>query len=1345
MSSLFRNLCRALRLPGSPEASDGQLLERFVATREEGAFAALVERHGPMIHGVCRRILGDGADADDAFQATFLVLVRKAGSIVPPEMVGNWLHGVACRTARNARATSAKRRAKERAMRDIPREDAPVPATDLRPILDAELEKLPARYRASIVLCDLEGKSRQEAARQLGLSEGTLSSRLARGRDLLRLRLHRRGLTLPAAALAAALAASAAPAAVPAALLSATISTGALVAAGQTIAASAPVSVALLTEGVLKAMFFSKLKIAAAMFLAIGVIGTGAGVLTHQTLASQAAAVQVTPRNDADLVTRSGDPKANEPSATEVADKGDAKEPPKDKETTNVSGSVVAVAGDGKGFTIEIPSKVKRDPGQRVGVSLTNETVVSYAVCPPDGARPTVGYSVVVRLKPGSANLAARVQFTGPAEPKPSFSGEVNDVKYSAASGEYTVSADGPNKGTKLDRVVDVGVFPFKPGLATYFNVPQGGARPTKGYFIKVWQTEKTNEIIRIEFDGHADPAQKPAGKPERNGPVLAGSKDSVTIELPPQAKGEAPERAEFKITDQTVVLFNGVGAEGAVLAPDKGLNASIWLAQGSKDTAVRVQVNGGVKNKAPDLVGKLIEVKDGKQLALEVTGPGKPPAPQHIEVRITPKTRLSYRNVGPDAARPIAGYHVSVWLAEGEKNAAELVWLEPADAARKSDKGKPGEQEKPVERPGKGQPEPTDKGKPTDKPLPSDKPTDKNKQEPTDKAKPEPADKRKPIDKPPDKPTEKKEPTDKARPEPADKTKPTDKPPDKTKPTDKPPDKTSEKKEPTDKGKLLPADKQPDQPLVLDRAELPEPAVPTRDPLPVAAAIDREIDKRLSAAGVPASPLADDGEFLRRVSLDIAGRIPTLERSRSFLDSTDPDKRRKLIDELLASPAFGQHFGGIWRNLIVPRVSAEGKGQADTFTPWLAEQFNSNRGWDRMVTELLTAEGPVQNNPAISFTMANAESFQPQPNMLAASAARLFLGVQLQCAECHDHPFTPWKQADFWATAAFFARLHNGGGKGTFTLTEQTEFVQQSPGKKGAPSRALAGPGGTITIPPSAGKGAGKVVKAKFLSGEEPPLTDDAPLRPRFAAWATARDNPYFAPAQVNRLWAQLFGRGLVHPVDNFHEGNPPSHPALLQVLADEFRTGGHDVKHVVRCICNSRAYQRASTPLPENEADGELFSHMAIKPLAPESLYDSLNVLGAVGMPAKPGAKGAGVVAERDSAYGLREQFLAQFRAPGEQAEAGELTYGIPQFLRRLNGQAFNRPAPLVERLARSGASKDTAIEDLYLAALARRPTARERQLMTDYLAKRSKPEEGYAGVLWILINSGEFVLNH
>jgi hypothetical protein len=492
-----------------------------------------------------------------------------------------------------------------------------------------------------------------------------------------------------------------------------------------------------------------------------------------------------------------------------------------------------------------------------------------------------------------------------------------------------------------------------------------------------------------------------------------------------------------------------------------------------------------------------------------------------------------------------------------------------------------------------------------------------------------------------------------------------------------------------------------------------------------VAASIDREIEHGLAEAHLPASPPADDAQFLRRVTLDLTGRIPTLERTLSFLANRNPEKRRRLIDELLAAPEYGQHCATVWRNRLAPPNPVSTKAPRDVFTPWLAEQFNRNRGWNEIVTDLLTVEGDIARHPESAFVIANSENFQPQANRLAAATARLFLGVRLQCAECHDHPFAAWKQKEFWATAAFFGRLRNTSRKGPpFILTEEPE--------SGKPLLAVSLPAG----PDGSG---GEVIPPRFLGGDEPSPPGGAALRPAFTSWLTAAQNPYFAKAFVNRTWAHFFGRGLVNPVDDFRDDNPPSHPQLLARLAEEFRASGFDVKHLARCICNSQAYQRSSRFLPANARDAEWFSHAAVRPLSPEVFYDSLSILYA------PHKSGEFATRSAQAPHlEARDSFIRFFRAQGEEAEAG-LNQGIPQFLRRLNGSAFNQTAPLIASLVEREVPRSRGIELLYLATLTRQPTAEEVELMNDYLQRRPNTAEGYAGVLWILLNTGEFVLNH
>jgi len=298
VDKLLRVLRRAVAAPAGGDMTDGRLLNDFVTRHDEDAFAALVRRHGPMVLGVCRRVLNHEQDAEDAFQAAFLVLARRAGSVGRPELLANWLYGVACRTAMAARRAAGRRRAKERQVTEMPEPAAPRADAwqDVKPLLDEELSRLPDRYRAAVVLCDLEGKTRQEAARQLGWPEGSVSSRLARARALLGKRLARRGVTLTAALLGGLLSREAA-ANLPPPLASSTARAATLLITGQAAAAGViPPRVVALAEGVLRTMLLNKLiKVTVVLFLALGTLGFGGALL----LAPSAAAERARPEEQA--------------------------------------------------------------------------------------------------------------------------------------------------------------------------------------------------------------------------------------------------------------------------------------------------------------------------------------------------------------------------------------------------------------------------------------------------------------------------------------------------------------------------------------------------------------------------------------------------------------------------------------------------------------------------------------------------------------------------------------------------------------------------------------------------------------------------------------------------------------------------------------------------------------------------------------------------------------------------------------------------------------------------------------------------------------------------------------
>ncbi|MBO0697363.1 MAG: DUF1549 domain-containing protein [Zavarzinella sp.] len=505
---------------------------------------------------------------------------------------------------------------------------------------------------------------------------------------------------------------------------------------------------------------------------------------------------------------------------------------------------------------------------------------------------------------------------------------------------------------------------------------------------------------------------------------------------------------------------------------------------------------------------------------------------------------------------------------------------------------------------------------------------------------------------------------------------------------------------------------------------DIKPPAAPSH-PMPttaLASLIDRSIDQRLASAEIKPSPDSSDAEFLRRVSLDITGVIPTAEKAAAFLGDRSPDKRARLIDELLQNANYGRHMADIWTTLTYPIDSDNRFISKAPLHEWLQDKFNANMHWDAMAYELITATGDADKNGATVYAMSNRGV-----DKMTDSVGKLFLGVQIQCAQCHNHPFTHWKQAEYWGLAQFFYKVNVSNPRaakdgGTITVSEDGRINRK-----------------INPVPESA-----KDVAPKLLGGDMLKLDSSKPYRPVLASWICSPSNPYFAKAFVNRLWAQFMGRGLVNPVDDLSVENEPTHPDLLAALAKEFAESGFDVKHLIRGITGSKTYQRTSKPVGDNRDDRTLYSHQAIKVLSGEQLFDSLiSVIGPVGGkdvgPRKNGQKGG--------PQGPRDQF-AQFFQGGDNALPTTYEAGIPQALRLMNSpiMAAARLTNVANKAAEvtRGTTTEKAIEKLYLTTLSRRPTADETKKMTEFVRKQQDPKAAYGDVLWVLLNSSEFALN-
>jgi hypothetical protein len=528
-----------------------------------------------------------------------------------------------------------------------------------------------------------------------------------------------------------------------------------------------------------------------------------------------------------------------------------------------------------------------------------------------------------------------------------------------------------------------------------------------------------------------------------------------------------------------------------------------------------------------------------------------------------------------------------------------------------------------------------------------------------------------------------------------------------------------NKKKQPESPAEPAPVEKptaKPAAPVPVDPIAMPG----TKDAAALAKVIDAEVSRKLAEAKLTASARSSDEEFLRRAYLDLTGVIPSAEKAQAFLDDRSTDKRAKLIDELLADPHFGRRMADVWIAKLFPRDSNNRFVLKEPLYKWLEEEFNKNPGWDKFVTGLVTATGTVAEHPAVTYFLANRSV-----DKLTDTTAQNFLGIQLQCAQCHNHPFTSWKQTEYWGMAGFYSKVQADNPKNANKGGDNTTIGVRE--------------GNTRTRTKDFFPESAKTVPIKFLGGDEPRLGATEAYRPVLAKWMTSPENPFFAKALVNRTWAHLFGRGFVHPVDDMLPENQPSHPELLAALAHHVATTGEfDLKYLIKAICLTESYQRTSKPTAANKDDKALCSHMTVKVFSPEQLFDSL---GAVTGPlrAEPkGPKGGGAKGPR---LGARDQFVNFFLAGADSTSPIDYEAGIPQALRLMNSPIANSPAA-VRAITGATSKPEEAIERIYLAALSRRPTAEETKNLTAYINRVGAPT-AYGDILWAVLNSSEFTL--
>jgi hypothetical protein len=485
---------------------------------------------------------------------------------------------------------------------------------------------------------------------------------------------------------------------------------------------------------------------------------------------------------------------------------------------------------------------------------------------------------------------------------------------------------------------------------------------------------------------------------------------------------------------------------------------------------------------------------------------------------------------------------------------------------------------------------------------------------------------------------------------------------------------------------------------------------------------IDKFVFGKLKQLGIPPSPLCDDATFVRRVYLDITGRLPTADEAKQFAASTDPAKRDKLVDYLLETPEYGDYFANKWTMVLRNRRVQNVPEVSFRFHDWVRRAMQENMPFDQFVREILASSGDIEVNPTASwYTQVPTASEQME------DVAQLFLGMRIQCAKCHHHPFERWSQADYYGFEAFFSQ------------------VGLRPNRRNLPNADIYHKGGLAT---AKNPRTSEDMKPAGLGGQ--PLDIPVYEDPRHALvdWMAAPDNPFFARALANRYWKHFFGRGIVDPEDDLRVTNPPSNPELLDALAAHFIATKFNLKEMVRTICRSSAYQLSSEPNEFNQGDRQNFSSFYPRRLQAEPLYDAINQVADThvnfsGMPQRTRA-----VQLPDA--GFNDYFLSVFGKP--QAESAcecerSAEANLAQSLHLLNSSdiqgKINAAGARAERLSNDQDRADSErLTELYYWAYARPPREEELKRVVEYVEGQANKRQAYEDVMWALFNTKEFL---
>jgi hypothetical protein len=465
-------------------------------------------------------------------------------------------------------------------------------------------------------------------------------------------------------------------------------------------------------------------------------------------------------------------------------------------------------------------------------------------------------------------------------------------------------------------------------------------------------------------------------------------------------------------------------------------------------------------------------------------------------------------------------------------------------------------------------------------------------------------------------------------------------------------------------------------------------------DATPLAATLDRKLVEHWAAEGLEAAPPAEDSVFLRRVYLDLAGHIPPIHEVRDFLDDRSPDKRSVLIERLLRSPDYARHFSHVWRTILLPStIDVEKRRLVAPFEEWLRKRLQANAGYDQIVRGILLSEKAERDG-------ASPEAFEQamdnKPENWASTSARLFLGIKLECAQCHDHPHAQWTRRQFWEFAAFF--------------------------------------GNDVKYPTT-----GITVTPRTPVGDSPKLAAGVDGRSLLVPWLTSPENARFARASVNRVWSYFFGRGLVEPIDDIGNPHAVDQAEILEELAKQFTAHGYDLKFLIRTITTTRAYQRKSAADPEVKVP---LAYMPVRALSPEQLFDSICLA--------TGRRNQGRILDLTRIKNVdtvRSQFLTRF---GEGESNSNTPTTVLHALYLMNGKFMSEAtaaeqSDVIAGMAHASSKDDTRnIQELFLNTLSRQPRPQETVQLLKYI-ETGERRERLADILWVLLNSSEFRFNH